>query len=306
MTFLPTQIEEEPATGEVFHYTSADVAISNILATGTLRLSPMHSTNDPWESEPIYTGFSLVDPEDEKQFDGDRFRAATKEIDHHIRLRSKVLCLTRDWGQGLPRFEGERRGWRHLSSWAHYGGGHAGVCMGFDLEKLHEAFEKVGGSDDLRVSGPISYWRGPRAPFLDSIDTSHLIRYGTDAVARHYAEVFKKQIFLSKHADWSAEYEYRFALMNQSTLPEYIDISDALTCVFLGHSFPDWKLPSLHEALSKFGNIDINRMRYHNRTVQALPPGEPEVAGTAFPPTEGGSLMERVDALAGEAKYHVQ
>ncbi|WP_369744558.1 DUF2971 domain-containing protein [Paenarthrobacter sp. AMU7] len=303
MTFLPPQLSEEPPTGEVFHYTSADVAITNILTSRTLRLSPMHSTNDPWESEPIYTGFTLVDGE---QFDGDTAQAATEELDRHIRLHSKVLCLTRDWGVNLPRFEGERRGWRHLSSWAHYGGGHAGICLGFNLEKLAAAFEKVGGPDALRVAGPITYWAGKYAPFLDQIDTRHLHKYGTDAVARHYAEVFQKRIFLTKHADWSSEYEYRFALMNQSTLPEYIDISDALTSVFLGHSFPEWKLPSLREALSNFGAIEVSRMRYHNRTVQADPPGQlAEPAATAFPPKETGALMERVAALAGEAEYHV-
>ena len=39
-------------TNDLYHYTNANVAMYNILASGTLRLSPFESTNDLWESRP--------------------------------------------------------------------------------------------------------------------------------------------------------------------------------------------------------------------------------------------------------------
>lgn len=298
-----TAVSNDTPSGEVFHYTSADTAIFNILTTGKLRLSPMHSTNDPWESEPLNPGFSIVDDE---TFDGAKAYAAWSEIDSHIRLHSKVLCLTQDWGNNLPRFEGQRRGWRHLSSWAHYGGRHSGICLGFDLNALSASFQSIGGKDALRVAGPITYWTEKHAPFLDQIDTRHLYKYGTDAVARHYAEVFKNEIFLTKHADWQAEFEFRFALMNESKLPEYIDMRKALTSVFVGHSFPDRQLPALYEVLAQYEGVDVRRMRYHSRTTQALPPGDTDIGKeTQFPPTQSGSLLDRVAELDREASYYV-
>lgn len=38
----------------LFHYTNAEAALFGILGSGTLRLSPFESTNDLWESRPLY------------------------------------------------------------------------------------------------------------------------------------------------------------------------------------------------------------------------------------------------------------
>jgi hypothetical protein len=58
--FLENELVQAPRTltSNLFHYTESDVAIFNILASGTLRLSPFESTNDLWESRPLYPGLS--------------------------------------------------------------------------------------------------------------------------------------------------------------------------------------------------------------------------------------------------------
>lgn len=120
-------------TTALFHYTSSDIAIFNILANGTLRLSPFESTNDLWESRPLYPGLSSH--ADDVASGGAAFEL-WNEIDRNIRLHSKVVCLTQDWDLPDRVFDPDAlRGWNHLLLWAHYGGGHTGVCLRFAVPR---------------------------------------------------------------------------------------------------------------------------------------------------------------------------
>lgn len=98
----------------LFHYTNSEAAIFGILKSGTLRVSPFESTNDLWESRPLYPNLTLH--HDDQALDpGFELR---NEIDRNIRLYAKVACLTQDWD--LPDHVMNRdalRGWAHLSLW---------------------------------------------------------------------------------------------------------------------------------------------------------------------------------------------
>src|SRR5660398_66314 len=130
---------ERRLTSDLYHYTSADGALFGILHSGNLRLSPFEFTNDLWESRPLYP--HLTSHFDDQSASPESSFALWKEIDRNIRLHSKVACLTQDWD--LPDHvlnSDALRGWAHLSLWAHYGEGHAGVCLRFARDKLIRAF----------------------------------------------------------------------------------------------------------------------------------------------------------------------
>ncbi|MEV7661808.1 DUF2971 domain-containing protein [Paenarthrobacter sp. NPDC089316] len=285
-------VGDEPSN-ILYHYTSAEVAIFNILTSGTLRLSPMHATNDPWETEPFRPSFSV--PPDDEAFGSEFAYGAWGDIDRDIRLHSKIVSLTQDW---TPRdaFAKQNSGWSHLSSWAHYGARQTGICLGFDRTILVEEFNKIGGPDALRFHGPVQYWNQDQPPYLESISSEQLKLYGTDAVARHYAEKHHKTVFLTKHSDWAPEYEYRFAIMNGSALPAHIDIRRALTTVVVGSKFSDGLTPALSEALSTYQSYKVAKLGLQSRFTIVLP----------FPLSEEGVASSITPALPGDLAYRLE
>lgn len=286
-------------TGHLFHYTSADTAIFNILGSGTLRLSPFESTNDLWESRPLHPVISTHD--DDRDFDATFDLWA--EIDRNIRLHAKVACLTLD--VALPDHVFNRdalRGWAHLSLWAHYGAGHAGVCLRFNRHKLIKAFLEHAEPSALTFHGPVGYLSAQGGPATRGIDPGQVKEFGVDAVALAYAEANKESIFFRKHADWANEVEYRLVLLNQSVLPTHIDIREALTGVVLGDAFPQGRLPALLEMLQAYPDVEVEQVRYMNRTLHCYPfdgtvrPGAGGVYAWGAP-RRTGSLDERLAAL---------
>lgn len=291
---------ERRLTSDLYHYTSADGALFGILHSGNLRLSPFEFTNDLWESRPLYP--NLTSHFDDQAASSQNSFALWKEIDRNIRLHSKVACLTQDWD--LPDHVLNRdalRGWAHLSLWAHYGAGHAGVCLRFDKEKLIRAFEQSGEPEAHLFHGSVTYVGAAVGAGPYGIDIGQVKEFGVDAVAAAYAASNKDSIFLRKHSDWSNESEYRFVLMDQSVLPATFSIRNALTGVFLGDSFPQRRLPALSAALDAYPNVAVYQLRFHNRTFVPFPQAEPDVAAQPLPdwavPRRGGTMPERIQAL---------
>ncbi len=192
-------------------------------------------------------------------------------------------------------------GWGHLSSWAHYGARQTGICLGFNLDALLEQFHKVGGDDALRVHGPVRYWEFEHEQYLESVQSHYPRTYGTDAIARHYAEQYGDLIFLSKNSDWSSEYEYRLALMNKSTLPAHIDIRPALAGVVVGSRFSEGLRAALFEALADYEGIEAAQIYQRNRHSMVIPYRAREgYGGSKFVPASSGGLLERVALLRDE------
>lgn len=246
-------------TNDLFHYTSSDAAILGILSTGSLRLSPFDSTNDLWESRPLYP--AIHSPAENLEIGSELW----EEIDRNMRLHAKVTCLTQDWE--LPHtFAASRdvfRGWAHLSLWAHYGAGHSGLCLRFDREKLVRSFSSVARSSTALhgFHGPVVYRTANPGVGPNGIDFGQVKEFGVDAVAAAYAETDKDSLFFRKHKDWENESEYRFVLLDQSILPAYFDIRNALTGVFVGDAFPAGRMPALLAALQEYP-----KQRYSNST----------------------------------------
>lgn len=270
-SYLDDELVNAPRTltASLFHYTNSDVAIFNILAGGTLRLSPFESTNDLWESRPLYPGLSVHADDEASLGTG---LEPWNEIDRNIRLHSKVVCLTRDWDLPDRVLDPDAlRGWGHLSLWAHYGGGHTGVCLRFDRDRLMQAFESAISEGNYGLHGPVRYRGVSGGLGAAGIDIGQLREFGVDAVAALFAQKNQDSIFLTKHSDWATEEEYRFVLMDHSVLPAYLDIRHALTGVVLGEAFSQARMPALVAALEDFHDLEVLQLRFHNRRLACLP-----------------------------------
>ena len=284
-------------TDELYHYTSAEAAIFEILRTGQLRLSPFESTNDLWESRPLHPSLSSHSDDEHAltTTGGDRSFDLWSEIDRNIRLHAKVACFTED-----IRLTGDildpdvRRGFAHLSLWAHYGRAHSGVCLRFDKARLLAAFEAAPWPGAAKMHRQVKYWEIARAP-IEAIDIGQVREFGADAAALRYARLNSDTIFFSKHVDWSNETEYRLAVLDQSVLPLYLDVRDALTGVYLGHALQQTKLAALSAVLQDPPNLEVVRLSYFARRLQAWPLSRDDLAVKPKwdEPLRSGSAIER-------------
>lgn len=286
-------------TGSLFHYTN-DRGLSGILASGKLRLSPYQFTNDLWESQPHYPSFSS-----RSDADPGPGMALFEEVDRHLRLHTKVGCLTQD--VTLPKTVANPdalRGWAHLALWAHYGAGHEGVCLKFDRDRLIESFLQHAGPASLAFHGPVRYLSGQHSPAIVGIDLEQVEEFGIDAVSLAYAEANREQLFFRKHIDWNSETEYRLVVLNQSVDYDYVDIRGALTGIVLGHAFPPEKVADLLAALEPYPGVKVEQVRFFNRGLYVLP-FEGTVGRAVRPVSQvewpasrrRGSLGERLQAL---------
>ncbi|MDQ1031127.1 hypothetical protein QF035_008709 [Streptomyces umbrinus] len=288
-------------TGQLFHYTSVDAAVSGILPSKALRLSPYTATNDLWESEPHYP---MLASSDQRPADADF--AVWDGIDRQLRQHTKVGCLTQVIA--LPETVSNPdalRGWAHLALWAHYGDRHAGVCLQFDRERLVASFHAAHtGPTSLPLHGPVHYLTAQSGPVTRGVNTDQVGEFGSDAVALAYAEKYQDQLFFRKHLDWDSESEYRLVVLNQTANYEFVDIHDALTGVVLGSSFPPDRVADLLKALEPY-EVPVEQIRYHNRRMQCVPfeRAVPRMAAASRSPLQStaprrtGSLAERWQAL---------
>ncbi len=285
-------------TDDLFHYTGVEAGVFGILRSGVLRLSPFAATNDLWESRPLHPALSVHDDDADLSQDPDLGFKLWDELDRNIRLHAKVVSLTQDWRLPESLIEPDaERGWAHLSLWAHYAAGHSGLCLRFDKTKLISAFESAPWSDALRFHSPVQYWRSARTPPDNTVDLGQIKEFGPDAVGLRFATVNKEAMFFSKHADWSNESEYRLIVLDQTVLPVDLDIRSALTGVFVGDAFPDWRWPALKAVLADHANVEVRQVRFQGRRLYAYPQASPVQSEWGIP-ARAGSVMERLEQLS--------
>jgi hypothetical protein len=293
-------------TSDLYHYTTADSAILGILANKTLRMSSFLRTNDLWESRPILPPLQGSDRLIQLSHAG--FAQIAAEIDRHIRQHSKVACFTQDWS--LPeqvRDRNARRGWAHLSMWAHYGAGHTGVCLRFDRDRLLHAFNAASAGSINQYADYVRYRHAELGVGGCAIDFDQLEEYGADAVALQYARANWERIYFRKHSDWSSESEFRLVRTDVSLDAFDLDISSALTGVILGESFPRERIPGLLTALEGFPDVVILKTIFYSRVflLDEWEPSLEESKGPLLPPEatpliparRDGDLLERMREL---------
>ncbi|TFD90387.1 DUF2971 domain-containing protein [Cryobacterium serini] len=315
--FLEQELAAAPRllTPNLYHYTSSDAAILGILANRTIRMSPFAGTNDLWESRPLRPNLEGKLPRGESS-EQDVF-SIWEDIDRYIRGHSKVACFTQDWElPGSVMQPDALRGWSHLSLWAHYGASHAGVCLRFDRDRLVAAFEAAQGNAVHQFYGPVRYRGAEFGVGPHGISLAQAAEFGLDAVALQYANVHRDRVFFRKHADWASESEFRLVRTDLSIEPHYFDISEALTGVVLGETFPNDRIPALLVMLAGFDDVEVLRATFHNRTLQLFrrethaesesAPRPMSVTASTIPPRRSGDLTQRLASLeAAERIAHI-
>lgn len=152
-SFLPP-----PPKGFVrlYYFTSAKHAISNI-ENARLKLARFSDANDPFELMGLMLREQSV-------------RTAVKEFKKSCNDETGLLCFSGNWTNPLL--------------WSHYGDKHAGVCLGFDVEK--------------GLSHPVSY--------EDARLLARLAKKGGSFVLD---DNLKQQLLITKSNHWKYEQERR-------------------------------------------------------------------------------------------------
>lgn len=195
-------------TDDLYHYTSSNIALDSIIAQMQLRLGLVELMNDPRESRPRYPNLSIAEGVPKAG------PAIMEEADRLLRRAAKVACFTQDYE--LPDSVADRnalRGYAHPALWAHYAGGHTGVCLRFDRRALDSCMRAQLSSYGLLFEGAVEYRQELSSTAqATGLDVEQIHEFGLDAVVTRYIERYQRELFFEKHSDWASEAEYRWGV----------------------------------------------------------------------------------------------
>jgi hypothetical protein len=230
----------------LYHYTTRDAALGNILPLRQLRLSPLAWTNDPRGSQPWLYGFS--GPFGDAGAGADDIMDLTQAIDDRIRSTTKVACLTRSDPELMAEDGADynfARGWSHSRMWDRYAEGHRGVCLVFDREKLSRQMGTTLTSGVLWEK-PVEYENVPQADaYAQNLSYPEIESLSVEAVAEQHVAQHWQALFFFKSRDWESEWEYQWVYRNGQPGPAFVAIEDALAGVMVGANFPEVDIPLL-------------------------------------------------------------
>lgn len=260
-----------------FHYTTRCAAFEHIIPSRQLRLSPFSQMRDPLEAKlppvTLITGLGTNSPLDDQLAVMDELNALSARDPDPVRDRTKLLCLTVDRHEpeaaGPPTNYGA--GWARARMWDQYAEHGKGVCLVFSRPVL-----------TLEVMGrPTQY---PRA-------THQEVRYtptglaGTEATVikvpnniaamretfpdRPLADLLwdvhfgqhKKELLFTKLQDWESEHEYRFVITADEDGPVFVNVTQSLVGVVVGHDFPAWQRAGVR-TLCDTEDLGVSRINW--------------------------------------------
>jgi hypothetical protein len=251
----------------VFHYTKAETALTHILPSRMLRLSPYENLNDPRESRQWL--FTVVAPEG--ALGPGQSLERGRRMSDLLKSCSRVCCFCSD---GLPfQRQGnldlanvpDATGWAHASMWAHYAADHHGIVLVFDRGKLLEnaltAFKSRG---QLYFGNVLYVASGNHAgllPFL--IPYKDWVSRPPEASASEHLHRHQGWLFFTKHLDWATENECRIVLQGSDQPYEYLPTDDALCEICIGEAV-DAQTISRLEAFGNDLNVTVSRIAWRN------------------------------------------
>lgn len=129
----------------VFHYTTARIAIENILFSKLLRLSPVKDSSDPFESE------SSRNPTVIQQFCGfpgearlpDEESSLARVFIQKLAKEAKHICFCTNIIGRKPWVSINPMGHLLPRMWDQYGDKYCGVCLAFSFQALKEADHRI-------------------------------------------------------------------------------------------------------------------------------------------------------------------
>src|SRR5882724_7365273 len=201
---MDTPHDSAPAHRDfVYHYTKLERAIENILPSGRLRLSPVDTTNDPWEIRPEQGGVASV------RENLDDLPNMLKELDAVVR-RARLACFCQDDPAAEGRSGSSLWGWARDRLWAQYADNHRGVCLWFDRKALVRSFESALRERGECISGDVEYDDTHAVP---PIDADAAVRGPRDQYLAEYRRMNTRARYFRKRLDWAGEREFRLLLL---------------------------------------------------------------------------------------------
>jgi hypothetical protein len=245
----------------LYHYTTWQVALGSILPSECLRFGPSRFTNDPRESKAWRFGLRGDAP------NGVDLEDIGEQATRLLQQTAKLFCLTRDDPNriGTPD-EVFGRGFTHSPMWAHYAGGHSGVCLILDRKALHESLtEEFREWPNTSVyAGPVSY-ADYASDEIDAftLDYERIASVGLEQAILEHFETHHAVLFFRKNEDWKGEFEYRWLVRTPSPAPEFAPIGNALDGIVIGENFPTREMDTLRYFASEYGDVPIGRLQLH-------------------------------------------
>lgn len=227
-------------------------------------------TNDPREAKQWLPSLSTTN--DFGALGNQEFADLLAALDSRLRLRAKVLCLTRD-RTATDEIGLHARGWARARMWSQYAADHAGCCLILDAEALRGRVNDSAG-DASWFHGAVNYADRAVAGSdgILSFSLELLRERGVETVANEYIESHWSSLFFTKNTDWQSEEEFRFVILDDKS-EHWIDIRDCLRGVVVGSEFPNTELSVLPGRLERLGldRLPVAHLSWHNGSPIPLP-----------------------------------
>lgn len=216
----------------IFHYTTGNIAINNILPEKLLKLSIGMNTNDPreyniFDLEPYMDGGSSIE----------EFNHIRREAERCIRnaiISYKFACFCKN-GSSYCRDGVKLFGYSRLRMWAQYGENFNGICIAFSAKSIKEHFRSITTIFDNHVS----YYEDLENIdiHLSNVEITELIGKEIGYIQQWATNLVQdrlEKIFFSKHVDYRDENEFRIVVCDPRNEFERINISGCIQAVILG------------------------------------------------------------------------
>lgn len=209
----------------LFHYTRLSTFLENILPNLSLKWGSIQKTNDPLENS-----VSIARICNSPKFDQGNIENLNQQFEYlntvldskRIIENFKVLCFS----QSTQLRNKSIHGYNMPRMWAQYADDHRGICVEFDKKKL---IEKVKESFNPVYYGNVKYRINSTKIEFDKDKL-----FSEDTV-RKFLIRFKKELFFTKHCDWSGEREFRFLYIGTD---EYVvHLKKYIKAIYLGLNF---------------------------------------------------------------------
>jgi hypothetical protein len=153
------------------------------------------------------------------------------------------------------------KGFARSRMWSQYSDCHRGVCLVFNVHRLHEII--MTDTDSLRVPvgsnvdvfiGKVEYDN-----YLSKLDEALTIDISAEQKMNEIERIRKnvEAYLFSKLEDYSGEQEFRMVIYSDKGYADgenvYISYGDALQCIILGNSFPEVYERSMKDLSIKMG-----------------------------------------------------
>ena len=236
----------------IFHYTKLETALEYILKNKQLLFTKYKDSKDPHESR--NRKFSLTTSETITWSQFDKLIKINKDINKTIQNRLRITCFCMN-KENYP-------GYFHSRMWSQYADNHRGVCLAFSKKELQKAVKKQFNSEFTKYEKVIYFphkdIRFDRMYNLQA-STINYTNSNHNTIMKHLNTNYK-YLFFKKHWDYRDEAEYRIIVYDIDSKYEYLDISDCLVGIILGHKFPEVYRPIVESVESE---LNIVRDKVH-------------------------------------------